>query len=68
MWFVDGKAAEFLDSAPASTIDTARGLAGSGGSLLEITAVLERAPVGFAVVDEQMRFLYANPEFASVLD
>ncbi|RAS65856.1 PAS domain S-box-containing protein [Lentzea atacamensis] len=68
MWFVDGKAAEFLDSAPAGTIDVARGLAGSGGSLLEITAVLERAPVGFAVVDEQMRFLYANPEFASVLD
>ena len=31
MWFVDGKDAEFLDGAPAGSIDVARGLAGSGG-------------------------------------
>ncbi|MFS8095700.1 SpoIIE family protein phosphatase [Lentzea alba] len=29
-------------------------------------AVTELAPVGFAVVDERMRLLYANPEFVSV--
>ncbi|SFR24763.1 PAS domain S-box-containing protein [Lentzea waywayandensis] len=66
MWFVDGKDAQFLDGAPVGSIDLARGLAGSGRSLPEITAVIERAPVGFAVVDEQMRFLYANPEFVSL--
>ncbi len=66
MWFVDGKTAEFLDGAPAGSIDVARGLAGSGRPLPEITAVVERAPVGFAVVDERMRFLYANPEFVSM--
>jgi PAS domain S-box-containing protein len=66
MWSVDGRAAEFLDRAPSGTIDVARGLAGSGGSLPEITTVLERAPVGFAVVDDRLRFLYANPAFATV--
>lgn len=66
MWSLNGKASTFLDGGPVSSIDLARGLAGSGGSLLEITTVLERAPVGFAVVDEQMRFLYANPAFVSM--
>jgi sigma-B regulation protein RsbU (phosphoserine phosphatase) len=66
MWFVDGKDTRFLDGAPAGSIDLARGLAGSGRSLPEITAMIERAPVGFAVVDERMRLLYANPEFVSM--
>lgn len=68
MWSVDGKASKFLDGAPAGSIELALGLAGSGGSLPEITAVLERAPVGFAVVDEQLRVLYVNPAFVAVHD
>lgn len=66
MWFTDGKDSEFLDGAPAGNIDVARRLAGAGRTLPEITSVLERAPVGFAVVDKRMRFLYANPAFVSV--
>lgn len=66
MWFADEQDAKFLDGAPTGSIDLARGLAASGESLPKITAVLERAPVGFAVVDERMRFLYANQEFISV--
>ncbi|MDX8031315.1 SpoIIE family protein phosphatase [Lentzea sp. BCCO 10_0856] len=63
---MDGKASKFLDGAPMGSIELARGLAGSGGSLPEITTVLERAPVGFAVVGEQMQVLYVNPAFVSV--
>ncbi|MCX2946910.1 SpoIIE family protein phosphatase [Lentzea sp. NEAU-D7] len=63
---MDGKDAEILDAAQAGSIHIARGIAGSGGSLLDIAAVFERAPVGFAVVDGQMRFLYVNPAFLSV--
>lgn len=66
MWSVDGKPSKFLDAAPMGSIELARDLASSGESLPEITAVLERAPVGFAVVDDQMRFLYANPAFMSL--
>ncbi len=66
MWSVDGRAAELLDRAASGSIDVARGLAGSGGSLPEVMAVLERAPVGFAVVDDRLRFLYANSAFATV--
>ncbi|RDI31637.1 SpoIIE family protein phosphatase [Lentzea flaviverrucosa] len=66
MWSVDGNASKFLDGAPVGSIELARGLAGSGGSLPEITSVLERAPVGFAVVGEQMQVLYVNPAFVLV--
>jgi sigma-B regulation protein RsbU (phosphoserine phosphatase) len=66
MWFADGKDSEFLDGVPVGGIDVARRLAGAARTLPEITTVLERAPVGFAVVDKRMRFLYANPAFVSV--